>query len=112
MAYTRAAVERVMKAPEAILRALSGRQSWLQVAHVLGVSPRTVRAVGGCLNEYSTQKRRRLLRGPEAAPSKYAVVRWNALECARVRHKLGTNSDPGKFSGGQLFEMNGGLGRD
>ena len=43
MAYTRAAVERVMKVPEAILRALSGRQSWLQVADVLGVSPRTGR---------------------------------------------------------------------
>lgn len=43
MAYTRAAVERVMKVQEAILRALSGRQSWLQVADMLGVSPRTVR---------------------------------------------------------------------
>ena len=32
-----------MKVQEAILRALSGRQSWLQVADVLGVSPRTVR---------------------------------------------------------------------
>ena len=43
MAYTRAAVERAMKVQEAILRALSGRQSWWQVADVLGVSPRTVR---------------------------------------------------------------------
>ena len=43
MAYTRAAVERAMKVQEAILRALSGRQSWLQVADVLGISPRTVR---------------------------------------------------------------------
>ena len=43
MAYTRTAVERAMKVQEAILRALSGRQSWLQVADVLGVSPRTVR---------------------------------------------------------------------
>lgn len=42
MAYTRAVVERAMKVQEAILRALSGRQSWLQVADVLGVSPRTV----------------------------------------------------------------------
>jgi transposase len=32
-----------MKVQEVILRALSGRQSWLQVADVLGVSPRTVR---------------------------------------------------------------------
>jgi transposase len=32
-----------MKVQEVILRALSGRQSWLQVADVLGLSPRTVR---------------------------------------------------------------------
>jgi transposase len=43
MTYTWAAVERAMKVQEVILRALSGRQSWLQVAEVLGVSPRTVR---------------------------------------------------------------------
>lgn len=43
MAYTAAAWERAMKVQEVILRALSGRQSWLQVADVLGISPRTVR---------------------------------------------------------------------
>lgn len=43
MTYTGAAVERAMKVQEVILRALSGRQSWLQVADVLGLSPRTVR---------------------------------------------------------------------
>ena len=43
MTYTRAAVERAMKVQEVILRARSGRQSWLQVADILGVSPRTVR---------------------------------------------------------------------
>ena len=43
MTYTRAAVERAMKVQEVILRALSGRQTWLQVADVLGLSPRTVR---------------------------------------------------------------------
>ena len=43
MTYTRAAVERAMKVQDVILRALSGRQSWLQVADVLGVSARTVR---------------------------------------------------------------------
>jgi hypothetical protein len=32
MTYTRSAVERGMKVQEVILRALSGRQSWLQVA--------------------------------------------------------------------------------
>jgi transposase len=43
MTYTRAAVERAMKVQEVILRALGGRQTWLQVADVLGVSARTVR---------------------------------------------------------------------
>lgn len=43
MTYLRAVVERTMKVQEVILRALSGRQSWLQVADVLGLSPRTVR---------------------------------------------------------------------
>ena len=43
MPYPQAAVERAMKVQEVILRALSGRQSWLQVADVLGVSARTVR---------------------------------------------------------------------
>jgi transposase len=43
MTYARAALERAMKVQEVILRALSGRQSWLQVADVLGLSPRTVR---------------------------------------------------------------------
>ena len=43
MSYPQAAVERAMKVHDVILRALSGRQSWLQVADVLGVSARTVR---------------------------------------------------------------------
>jgi len=43
MTYPGAAVERAMKVQDVILRALSGRQSWLQVADVLGVSARTVR---------------------------------------------------------------------
>ncbi|HKF71300.1 MAG TPA: ISNCY family transposase [Stellaceae bacterium] len=43
MTYTPAAVERAMKVQEVILRALSGQQSWIQVAEVLGVSARTVR---------------------------------------------------------------------
>jgi transposase len=43
MTYPRAAVERAMKVQAVILRALSGQQSWLQVADTLGVSPRTVR---------------------------------------------------------------------
>ena len=47
---------------------------------------------------------------PPTAPC--AGVRWNALECARVRHNLGTNSLQRKFCAGQLFEKNGGLGRD
>jgi hypothetical protein len=43
MTYAQAAVEWAMKVQEVILRGLSGQQSWLQVADVLGVTPRTVR---------------------------------------------------------------------
>ena len=43
MTYALTAVEQAMKVQEAILRALSGRQPWLQVAEVLGVTARTVR---------------------------------------------------------------------
>lgn len=43
MGYSAAAVERAMTIHQAILHALHGRQTWLQVADVLGLSPRTVR---------------------------------------------------------------------
>jgi hypothetical protein len=43
MAYSPAAVERATTIHQAILYAMSGRQTWLQVADVLGLSPRTVR---------------------------------------------------------------------
>jgi len=35
-----------------------------------------------------------------------------ALECARVRHTLGTHSRQRNSRAGQPFEKNGGLGRD
>ena len=43
MDYPVAAMERVMKVQEVILRAMSERQPWIRVAEVLGVSARTVR---------------------------------------------------------------------
>jgi hypothetical protein len=43
MTYTQAAVERAVKVHEVLLQALNGRQPWIQVAEVLGVSARTVR---------------------------------------------------------------------
>jgi transposase len=70
MTYTQAAVERAMKVQEVILRALSGRQSWLQVADVLGVSPRTVRRLRlryqklGCSGLFDRRRRR----SPRAVP--------------------------------------------
>src|SRR5262245_13911700 len=63
MTYTQAAVERAMKVQEVILRALSGRQSWLQVADVLGVSARTVRRLRlryqheGCAGLFDRRRR-------------------------------------------------------
>lgn len=43
MPYTQAAVERAMKVHEVLMQALNGRQPWIHVAEVLGVSARTVR---------------------------------------------------------------------
>src|SRR5499433_893992 len=43
MTYTQAAVERAMKVHEVLMQALNGRQPWIRVAEVLGVSARTVR---------------------------------------------------------------------
>jgi transposase len=70
MTYTQAAVERAMKVQEVILRALSGRQSWLQVADVLGVSPRTVRRLRLRYQKlgYSGLFDRRRRRSPRAVP--------------------------------------------
>src|SRR5438477_247349 len=70
MTYARAAVERAMKVQEVILRALSGRQSWLQVADVLGVSARTVRRLRLRYQKlgYSGLFDRRRRRCPRAVP--------------------------------------------
>jgi len=70
MTYTPAAVGRAMKVQEVILRALSGRQSWLQVADVLGVSPRTVRRLRLRYQKlgYSGLFDRRRRRSPRAVP--------------------------------------------
>src|SRR5215475_14734514 len=43
MTYTQAAVERAVKVHEVLMQALTGRQPWIHVAEVLGVSARTVR---------------------------------------------------------------------
>ena len=43
MAYTQAAVERTMKVHEVLMQGLMGRQPWIHIAEVLGVSARTVR---------------------------------------------------------------------
>jgi hypothetical protein len=41
--YSEAAVERMMKVQEVILRALAGKLHWWQAAQILGVSGRTMR---------------------------------------------------------------------
>ena len=52
MAYTQAAVERAVKVHEVLRQALSGRQPWIHVAQVLGVSARTVRRLRGRYEQY------------------------------------------------------------
>lgn len=43
MEFRASAVERAMKIQEVILRAMSGELSWLQAAHIMRMSPRTLR---------------------------------------------------------------------
>ena len=43
MPFTREAGERAMRVHEVILRGLSGELTWLQVADILGRSPRSIR---------------------------------------------------------------------
>ena len=71
MTYALAAVEQAMKVQDAILRALSGRQPWLQVAEVLGVTARTVRRLRWRYEQYGYDglfDRRRRRPSPRCAP--------------------------------------------
>ena len=71
MTYALTVVERAMKVQEAILRALSGRQPWLQVAEVLGVTARTVRRLRLRYEQFGYDglfDRRRRRPSPRCAP--------------------------------------------
>src|SRR5215471_11748965 len=52
MAYTQAAVEQAVKVHEVLMQALSGRQPWIHVAEVLGVSAHTVRRLRWRYEQY------------------------------------------------------------
>src|SRR4030095_7715486 len=52
MTYTQAAVERAVKVHEVLMQALSGRQPWIHVAEVLGVSARAVRRLRWRYEQY------------------------------------------------------------
>ena len=43
MILAAAAVERAMKRQEVLMRALSGKLTWLQAADILGLEPRSLR---------------------------------------------------------------------
>ena len=71
MAYARGVVERAMKVQEVILRALSGRLTWLQAADVLGRSPRSIRRLRLMYQRYGYEglfDRRRQTPSPKRAP--------------------------------------------
>jgi len=71
MAYSLAAVERAMTVHQALLHALHGRQTWLQVADVLGLSPRTVRRWRARLEQHGVPglvDRRRQTPSPRRVP--------------------------------------------
>jgi transposase len=71
MTYSAGAVERAMTIHQALLHALHGRQTWLQVADVIGLSPRTVRRWRGRLERFGVPgllDRRRRTPSPRRVP--------------------------------------------
>ena len=71
MTYSAKAVEWAMKIQEVILQAMSGRQTWLKVADVLGLSPRTVRRLRWRYEHHGYDglfDRRRRVPSPRRAP--------------------------------------------
>jgi transposase len=71
MAYPPSVVERAMKVPEVILRALAGQLTWIQAAEILGCSPRTIRRLRWRLEHVGYDglfDRRRRTPSPKRAP--------------------------------------------
>ena len=71
MTYSTGAVERAMTIHQALLHALHGRQTWLQVADVIGLSPRTVRRWRARLEQFGVPgllDRRRRTPSPRRVP--------------------------------------------
>ena len=71
MTYSAGAVERAMTIHQALLHALHGRQTWLQVADVIGLSPRTVRRWRARLEQFGVPgllDRRRQTPSPRRVP--------------------------------------------
>lgn len=71
MTYSVGAVERAMTVHQALLHALHGRQTWLQVADVIGLSPRSVRRWRARLEQYGVPgllDRRRQPPSPRRVP--------------------------------------------
>jgi transposase len=71
MTYSAGAVERAMTIHQALLHALHGRQTWLQVADVIGLSPRSVRRWRARLEQFGVPgllDRRRQTPSPRRVP--------------------------------------------
>ena len=71
MVYSVGAVERAMTIHQALLHALHGRQTWLQVADVIGLSPRSVRRWRARLEQFGVPgllDRRRQTPSPRRVP--------------------------------------------
>jgi transposase len=71
MTYSAGAVERAMTIHQALLHALHGRQTWLQVADVIGLSPRSVRRWRARLEQFGVPgllDRRRRTPSPRRVP--------------------------------------------
>jgi len=103
MAYTQAAVERAVKVHEVLMQALSGRQPWIHVAEILGVSARTVRRLRWRYEQYGftgLYDHRQCTPSPRAVPLA-EVQRLLAL----YRDRYGPRDGPPGFNVRHFYQI-------
>jgi hypothetical protein len=85
--YTPAAVERVMKLHDVLVKAIAGKMTWVQAADLTGVTPRTMRRWRARMERYGIEglKDRRMLSPSHKAIKPGELATWLTLYRTRYR---------------------------
>jgi hypothetical protein len=85
--YTPAAVERVMKLHDVLVKAIAGKMTWVQAADLTGVTPRTMRRWRARMEQYGIEglKDRRMLSPSHKAIKPGELATWLTLYGTRYR---------------------------